>query len=594
MCGIVGYIGKDIAQKAVIEGLKMLEYRGYDSAGIALQQNNDILIFKDKGRVEHLESLLTKELKSDIAIGHTRWATHGKPNKINAHPHVSNSGRFVLVHNGVIDNYRLLKLNELSNYSFYSETDSEVIVNLIEYFSIKYNDVLKAIRYVMTKLNGSYALLILDKNDNNKIYFAKNKAPLLIGIGINEMYIASDITPFIGHCKTYCVLDNHTYGILNQNDFAIFDINGVAIEKTVNDLNISSKDVSKGHYSHYMLKEICEQPSVIRNLILNYFDENDSIKIDQKIIDSIKKCDKINFVGCGTSMNASYFAKYYFEKFCNIPCEVFVASELVYSTPLIKDNPIFIFISQSGETADSIAVMSNVKKQGYLVLAITNTEISSMTALADFNLNMFAGQEIAVASTKAYIASIITCLILAEKVSGRKTNLKQNLNKVSLAIENVIDNKQIIKDIAYEIKDSHSLFFIGRGLDYWTCLEASLKLKEISYIHTEAFSSGELKHGAMALIDEGVPVIAICTQENTNAIVRSNLIETKARGSKGYIISCELLASLDDAFVLEDVTHYLFPLVSVVACQLLAYYTAVLKGNDVDKPKNLAKSVTVE
>lgn len=594
MCGIVGYIGNNDAQKIILDGLTNLEYRGYDSAGIALVKDNSINIFKDKGRVEHLRDIINMDGISHIGIGHTRWATHGEPNKINSHPHISNSGRFVLVHNGVIENYKKLKNLKLNDYKFYSETDSEVIVNLIEHYVLdKKMTVESAIRKTMVKLDGSYALLILDRDNLDRIYVAKNKTPMLIGISDDGMIMASDTAPLIGLCDKYCVLEDHTFGIVKKDSFELFDIIGMEKEKNIFKLNCSKDDISKGDFSHYMLKEIYDQPGVIRNLILNYFDDEE-INIDSKLINLIRKSNKINFVACGTSMYASYMAKYFFEKLCDIPSEVFIASELVYSTPLIKDKPLFIFLSQSGETADSIAVMKKCKKQGYPVVAITNTEISTMVGLADFNLNIFAGKEMAVASTKAYIAQIVTCAILAKAVSGKETNLKNNLNRVALAIEKVISEKDVIKGIAKEIVNATDIYYIGRGIDYWASLEAALKLKEISYIHTEAFSSGELKHGSIALIEKNTPVIAICTQEGTNAIVRSNLIETRSRGAKTYVISLESMSHPDDDIILPNVAHYLTPLVSVVVCQLLAYYTAVLKGNDVDKPKNLAKAVTVE
>lgn len=592
MCGIIGYIGEKEARSIVLTGLKQLEYRGYDSVGIAVVKNNEITVFKDKGRVNHLCDLIDANVDGSIAIGHTRWATHGEPNKVNSHPHTSNSGRFTIVHNGVIDNYKILKATKLQSFKFYSETDTEVIVNLLEYYASKM-DVESAIKKTMVHLEGSYALLILDKMHLDRIYVAKNKTPLLIGISKKGIMLASDTTPLAGICSKYCSLEDHTFAVIHKNDFELYDVVGLVKEKEIKDLTLTAGDVSKGDYPHFMLKEIFEQPSIIRNLISNYFID-DQINVDTGIIQMIKSCNKINFVACGTSMHASYMAKYYFEKLCNIPTEVFCASELVYSTPLILDKPCFVFVSQSGETADSIAVMKNVKAKGFPILAITNTEISSMVSLADYNLNIYAGKEIAVASTKAYVAQIVTCAILAKAVSGKKTNLKNNLNKVAISMESILDQAELIENLAREIQNTQDAFFIGRGIDYWACMEASLKLKEITYIHTEAFSSGELKHGSIALIDKGTPVIAICTQEGTNAIVRSNLMETKSRGALTKVISFESLSFVDDDIIVPNVAHYLSPLVTIVVTQLLAYYTAVLKGNDVDKPKNLAKSVTVE
>ncbi len=593
MCGIVGYIGSKDAKDMVLTGLQQLEYRGYDSAGIALVHNQEVKIYKDQGRVEHLRELCDFAFCSHLGIGHTRWATHGVPNKINSHPHISNNGRFVLVHNGVIENYKKIKYTYLNEYTFYSETDTEVVANLIEYFSNQGKDTRDAILMSISELEGSYALLVIDQKDPNKIYFAKNKTPLIIGVAYDGVTIASDVIPLAGHCDQYVGLEDKTFGYITKEEIHLFNYFNKEISLKMKNLDLKNNEFGKGDFDHFMLKEIHEQPSIIRHLIQEYFDK-EKINISPEIIKCIKNCTKINLVACGTSMYASYMAKYYFEKLCNIPSEVFVASELVYSSPLILDKPCFIYLSQSGETADSIAVMKKFMDKGYPSIAITNSVASSMAHLATYHLDIFAGKEIAVASTKAYIAQIVVCAILAKAVSGQKTNLKNNLSKAALAIEKILEDKILIKNIAKEIVDATNVFYIGRGIDYWVCLEAALKLKEISYIHTEAFSSGELKHGSIALIDRGVPVIAICTQEGTNSIVRSNLIETKSRGAKDFVFAMESMSEPSDDFIIPNVAHYLAPIVSVVVCQLLAYYVATLKGNDVDKPKNLAKSVTVE
>ena len=593
MCGIVGYIGSKDAKDTVLSGLQQLEYRGYDSAGIALVHDHEIKIYKDQGRVDHLREICNVPFSSNLGIGHTRWATHGIPNKLNSHPHISNNERFVLVHNGVIENYKKLKLTYLNDYKFYSETDTEIIANLIEYFSNQGKDTRDAVLTAISELEGSYALLVIDKKDTNKIYIAKNKTPLIVGTGESGITIASDVIPLAGHCKNYISLEDKTFGYVTSDEIHLFNYFNKEISFDMKQLDISSNAFGKGDYDHFMLKEIHEQPSIIRHLVQEYFDK-EKINISTEIIQCIKNCTKINLVACGTSMYASYMAKYYFEKLCNIPSEVFVASELVYSSPLILDKPCFIYLSQSGETADSIAVMKKFMDKGFPSIAITNSVNSTMANLATYHLNIFAGKEIAVASTKAYIAQIVVCAILAKAVSGQKTNLKNNLSKAALAIEKILEDKILIKNIAKEIVKANDLFYIGRGIDYWVCLEAALKLKEISYIHTEAFSSGELKHGSIALIDQGVPVIAICTQEGTNSIVRSNLIETKSRGAKDIVFAMESMSEASDDFIIPNVAHYLAPIVSVVVCQLLAYYVATLKGNDVDKPKNLAKSVTVE
>ena len=591
MCGIVGYIGEEDAKEVVLSGLKKLEYRGYDSAGIALVNDKNITIFKDKGRVDNLISQINYNDLCHEAIGHTRWSTHGVPSKVNSHPHTSYDGRFTIVHNGVIENYKKLKAEYLSDVKLKSSTDTEIIADVIATFAYDL-DTKEAIRKTLGVLEGSYALLILDKNEPNRIYLAKDKTPMVIGKSPNGVTIGSDVIPLIGYADEYVSLHDKTFGYVEKENVHLFTLMNHEIKPDFKKLDLSNDDVEKGDYPHFMLKEIHEQPNVIRKLIQEYFDD-ETINIKKEIIDLIRSCDKINLVAAGTSMYASFMAKYYFEKLCEIPTEVFNASELVYSTPLIKDHPVFIFISQSGETADSIAVMKKFG-QKYPCITITNCMNSTMAELADHCLNIYAGKEIAVASTKAYIAQVVVCSILAKAVSGQKTNLKNNLAKVALTIEKVLNDELVIKDIAKSIMNESDVFYIGRGIDYWVCLEAALKLKEISYIHTEAFSSGELKHGTIALIEKNTPVIAICTQEGTNSIVRSNLTETKARGAHGIVVAMDSMSDSSDDFTIPNVAHYLTPVVSVVVCQLLAYYVATLKGNDVDKPKNLAKSVTVE
>ncbi|MDE6584285.1 MAG: glutamine--fructose-6-phosphate transaminase (isomerizing) [Anaeroplasmataceae bacterium] len=591
MCGIVGHIGQHDAIQVVMEGLEKLEYRGYDSAGIAFLNKDNIEVCKNAGRVLDLKRRIPKTT-SDLAIGHTRWATHGKPNQENAHPHCSMSGRFILVHNGIIENYQKLKFEYLSDYEFKSQTDTEIMVNLIELFSENLS-VEEAIRKTMSLIEGSYACLVLDCFQRNKIYFLKDKSPLLLGLGEQSVTFSSDITGLVGYAKEYMVLEDKSFGIATTEELQLYDIIGLPQKKNLKPLSITCEEIDKKTFDHFMLKEIYEQPIMIRNLIHQYFYKDD-VNLSPKLTHHIRQSDKINFVACGSSMYATLFAKYYFEKLCGIPSEVFCASELVYSTPLISKRPFFIFFSQSGETADLIAVMQKVKRQGHPILTITNTVESTMVRLSDYHLNIYAGKEIAVASTKAYTAMIVTSAILARAVRGTKTNLKNNLKAVSLAMEKVLENKEICKGIAKEIIESNDLFYIGRGIDYWTALEASLKLKEIAYIHTEAFSSGELKHGPIALITKNTPVIAIITQEGTNRITRSNLEETASRGAHTYVISSKGLSCPSDDVIIPNVAHYLSPLVSVIVVQLIAYYAAVLKRNDVDKPKNLAKSVTVE
>ena len=593
MCGIVGYIGKKDARSIILDGLQKLEYRGYDSAGVGLVGNGEVKIYKDKGRVAHLKELVDTSFETHVGIGHTRWATHGSPTKNNAHPHTSQSGRFTIVHNGVIENFRELKAKYLSNYTFKSQTDTEVIANLLERYFNKYGSFDRAFSKTLSRLEGSFALLILDNKNLDTIYFAKNKTPLVVGIAEDGIVFGSDVIPLAGNAEKYVSLDDGVKGKATKDGVEFTDFVGLPEDIEYKELDITADELTKGSYPHFMLKEINEEPSIVRKLIQEYFDDED-IVINEKILETIRNCDKINLVACGTSMHASYMAKYFFEKFCGIPSEVFCASELVYSTPLIKDNPCFIFLSQSGETADSIACMKKFNDQKFPIIAITNVPSSTMASIADFHLDLHVGPEVAVASTKAYTAEVIVTCILAKAVRGKKTHLSYNLEKCAVAMEEVISKAPIIKMMAKQIMDASDVFFIGRGIDYWACMECSLKLKEISYIHSEAFPSGELKHGTIALIDKGTPVITICTQEGTNPIVRNNLVETQARGSKPFVISTESLSVASDAIDIPNVNHYLSPLVSVIVGQLLAYYVATLKGNDVDKPKNLAKSVTVE
>ena len=590
MCGIVGFIGNCNARDIVIQGLERLEYRGYDSAGIAVYEDK-INVYKDKGRVEALKNI-TKNVYSNLCIGHTRWATHGEVNKQNSHPHSSNSNRFFIVHNGIVENYRALKEQYLKDYNFYSQTDTEVIVNLIDYFSKSYN-VIESLFKTVNLLEGSHTILLLDKDNVDKIYYAKNKTPLSIGKGENGYILASDTLALVNVTNNYFLVPDECYGYVDNKEIKCFSYKKEIVKIKYNKLNTDNLDVNKGDFKHFMLKEINEQPKVIKSLIDKYF-VGEKVNFKQELLGTIINSKKINLVGSGTSMYACYMGKYFFEKFCNIPSEVFCASELVYSTPLILGKPSFIFVSQSGETADSISVLKRFKDNGNPIIVLSNNNLSTMSLLADFSLDLCAGKEVSVASTKAYIAEVVLMAILAFALSKNETCLKSELYKVSNVIDKQLGNMETYKNASTDIAKSKSIFYIGRGIDYWVSLEAALKMKEISYIHTEAFSSGELKHGAIALIDKEATVIAICSQKGTNSITRSNLEEAKSRGAKTYIISMNDLCDNNDDFIIEDVANYLTPLVTVVITQCLAYYVADYLGNDIDKPRNLAKSVTVE
>lgn len=591
MCGIIGYIGPK-ASDVVMDGLYKLEYRGYDSAGIAEYNPNTLSfdIFKEIGRVEDLRKTIDKSYETNLAIGHTRWATHGEVNKINSHPHISKDKRFIIVHNGIIENYKRIKYEYLKDYNFYSKTDTEVIVNLIEHFSYEYS-VLDSIRKSMTILEGTYAILVIDTKDNNTIYFAKKQSPLLIGIDNNGSVLSSDLLSFVGVCDEYFSLEDNTLGYVRGKELVILDILGNEIKPNYLKLGIKEEDINKGAFNHYMLKEIYETPFVIRNLISKYFD-NDDIVLNDDLVKTIKEASKVYIVASGTSYNAGMIAKYYFESFGHKEVSLHYASELFYDNTYIKPGSIFLMFSQSGETLDSINVINKYKGL-FKIISITNQEESSIKRLSDFSINLYAGREIAVASTKTYVAEIVMSLILAFSICDKKNELRQELTNVALAVDKVLIKAPICNAIAKELAKSSYLFYIGRGLDFYVAIEASLKLKEVSYIVSQAYPSGELKHGPIAVIDDNTPVIALITNEATNAITRVNLKEAKTRNAKCFVISSEAFAHDNDALSLPNVVQHLSPVVLGVAVQLIAYFTAKEKNCDIDKPKNLAKCVTV-
>ncbi len=598
MCGIVGYIGKLKASDIILNGLTKLEYRGYDSCGISFfnAQNQKFITYKDKGRVDHLINSFDYRMDNHIGIGHTRWATHGAPNHINSHPHASFSERFIVVHNGVIDNFQELIVRYLEKIKLVSETDTEVIANLIEVFA-KDMAVEEAIRKTLSLLEGSYALLIIDNQDKHRMYAAKNKSPLLVGNSEKGVTFASDLMALVGNSDHYYLIEDKTFIIASANgnfDFTAYDIIGKKIELEKHILDLADNQIDKSGYEHFMLKEISEQPTVIRKIIANYTVDN-KLKINDTVMELFKNKNRIYIIAAGTSMHAGYVGKYYFENITKIPTEVFIASEFAYNPPLLEKDSIFIFISQSGETADLRACLVNIKRLGFSALTITNVITSTLSREADNALEIFAGPEIAVASTKAYVGQVtilaILAYCLAEKVDF---NLSYELSKLSVAMEALLDKKDYIEKLVIKKLTKRNCFYIGRGIDYYTCLEAALKLKEISYIQTEGFAAGELKHGTIALIEEGIPVIAIVTQKQINHNTRSNVQEVKARGANTMIISMESLADSHDDIILDDVHPFLTPLISVVPTQLIAYFKAKELELDIDKPRNLAKSVTVE
>nr|WGD81761.1 glutamine--fructose-6-phosphate transaminase (isomerizing) [Bacillus subtilis] len=600
MCGIVGYIGQLDAKEILLKGLEKLEYRGYDSAGIAVANEQGIHVFKEKGRIADLREVVDANVEAKAGIGHTRWATHGEPSYLNAHPHQSALGRFTLVHNGVIENYVQLKQEYLQDVELKSDTDTEVVVQVIEQFVNGGLETEEAFRKTLTLLKGSYAIALFDNDNRETIFVAKNKSPLLVGLGDTFNVVASDAMAMLQVTNEYVELMDKEMVIVTDDQVVIKNLDGDVITRASYIAELDASDIEKGTYPHYMLKETDEQPVVMRKIIQTYQDENGKLSVLYDIAAAVAEADRIYIIGCGTSYHAGLVGKQYIEMWANVPVEVHVASEFSYNMPLLSKKPLFIFLSQSGETADSRAVLVQVKALGHKALTITNVPGSTLSREADYTLLLHAGPEIAVASTKAYTAQIAVLAVLASVAADKNGidigfDLVKELGIAANAMEALCDQKDEMEMIAREyLTVSRNAFFIGRGLDYFVCVEGALKLKEISYIQAEGFAGGELKHGTIALIEQGTPVFALATQEHVNLSIRGNVKEVAARGANTCIISLKGLDDADDRFVLPEVNPALAPLVSVVPLQLIAYYAALHRGCDVDKPRNLAKSVTVE
>lgn len=600
MCGIVGFIGEQDAKEILLKGLEKLEYRGYDSAGIAVQAENGVVVYKEKGRIAKLREIVDENVAASVGIGHTRWATHGVPSKVNAHPHQSTSKRFTLVHNGVIENYELVKKEYLQDVTFVSETDTEIIVQLMEQQVSTGLSVEEAFRNTLSLLHGSYAIGLLDAENPNMIYVAKNKSPLLVGVGDNFNVVASDAMAMLQVTDQFIELMDKEIVIVTKESITIKNLQGETIERAPFTAELDASDIEKGTYPHFMLKEIDEQPLVIRNIIQKYQDENGEIELNQDIRNAILDSDRIYIIACGTSYHAGLVGKQFIEKFAKMPVEVHVASEFSYNMPLLTERPFFIYISQSGETADSRAVLVQTNEMGHKALTITNVPGSTLSREADYTLPLYAGPEIAVASTKAYTAQLAVLSILATDIAKAKGevldfDLTHELGLVANAMIELCDQKEEMDALAKQfLATTRNCFFIGRSVDFYVGLEGALKLKEISYIQAEGFAGGELKHGTIALIENGTPVIALATQEHVNLGIRGNVKEVVARGANPCIISMKGLEMEGDSFVLPAVHEALAPLVAVIPLQLMSYYAALHRECDVDKPRNLAKSVTVE
>ncbi|WP_214876855.1 glutamine--fructose-6-phosphate transaminase (isomerizing) [Exiguobacterium sp. CH10] len=598
MCGIVGMIGQVGTKEILLKGLEKLEYRGYDSAGIALV-GEDVLTFKEVGRIQALRDIVPADAEGTIGIGHTRWATHGVPSVPNAHPHQSTTGRFTLVHNGVIENDEQLKVT--LDAPFLSETDTEVIVLLMEKHFVELGDVEAAFRKTLSDLHGSYAIAMIDSEDKERLYIGKNKSPLLVGLGDGTFnVVASDAMAMLQVTDQYLELHDGEIVILTRESATIKTLDGEVLERAPYTAEIDASDIEKGTYAHYMLKEMDEQPAVIRNIIQHYQNENGDIELTDGVRELVSEADRVYIVACGTSYNAGLVGKDILERIAGIPTEVHVSSEFGYNMPLLSERPLFVFLSQSGETADSRAVLVEVKKRGYKALTMTNVPGSTLSREANETMLLHAGPEIAVASTKAYTAQIAVLAILAYDIARATEkelpfNLMPELARVATTMDSIMAQKELFEDLAERyLKTTPNTFFIGRGLDASVCLEGALKVKEISYIQAEGYPGGELKHGSIALIEDGTPVIALISQPKTNLNIRGNVKEVVARGANACIISMQGVEHENDDFILPHVEPLLAPLINVLPVQLMAYYAALARGCDVDKPRNLAKSVTVE
>ena len=603
MCGIVGVVGKP-AKDIILSGLTNLEYRGYDSAGIYLNDlNGNEYLTKAVGRISNLKEKLTPDEEGLVGIGHTRWATHGMPTVDNAHPHFDETKRFYLVHNGVIENYTELKEKYLQGVKFHSDTDTEIVVQLISKIARDKNlDAFSAFKETLKLVKGSYAFLLVDNTEPDHVFIAKNKSPMMLGLGDGFNIIASDAISVLDQTKTFVDLQDGDVGDITKDSYTIETVDGKKVDREPHVLNIDPNAASKGAYEFYMLKEIDEQPGVMRHMSQNYLDENGEPKVDAEIVDAISKADRLYIFAAGTSYHAGLVGKTIFEHYTGIPTEVGYASEAGYHFPMMSKHPFFIFLTQSGETADSRVVLKETNKRGIPSLTMTNVEGSTLSREATYTMLLGAGPEIAVASTKAYTAQVALQAVLA-KALGEKLgvqeakdwDLKHDLAIAAEGIQQIVDGKEKLEKLAKEyLVPSRNAFYIGRGIDHAVALEAALKLKEVSYIQTEGFAAAELKHGTISLIEDGTPVIALINDPVTADLTRGNIQEVVSRGASVITIVGKEFANDSDDIVLPDINYYMSAVLTVVPTQLLAYYASKDKGLDVDKPRNLAKSVTVE
>ena len=612
MCGIVGYIGNKKASPILINGLLRLEYRGYDSAGISTIEKEGLSLMKDKGRVKNLYNIEgIDNLEGTIGIAHTRWATHGKPSKENSHPHTDNSKTFSVVHNGIIENYNeIRKFLSEKGYSFYSQTDTEVIPNLVHYYytqdvqtdNLKF---LRAVKNACFDLKGSFAIEIICKDYPDNMIVVRKDSPLVIGKGDGENYISSDIPAILSFTRNFYFLEDLEFVVLSRNDLTFYDKNLNPIKKETKTIEWNASSSEKDGYEDFMLKEIYEQPTAIRETVGAKFSESSKCEFEELNFSKeyLESLNKIYIIACGTAMHAGLAGKNAIEKLCKIPTEVDIASEFRYRDPIIDNKTLCIFISQSGETADTIAALKLSKEKGAKTLAVTNVIGSSITREADYSIYTHAGPEIAVASTKAYTSQVVLLVVLAiyfAEILGLEntyiTSLKKEILELPKKIEETLKNSEIVKDFSKKVYQEKDMFFLGRGIDETVAKEGSLKLKEISYIHSESYPAGELKHGPIALIENGVTVISIMTDSNLVEKTVSNIQEVITRGAKTLVITNQNIDvnQFDMVIQIPDTNPLVSPILSIIPLQLFSYYISKEKGLDVDKPRNLAKSVTVE
>ena len=603
MCGIVGVVGNRNATDILMQGLEKLEYRGYDSAGIFVTTGKTSSLIKSVGRIADLHAKIGIDVAGTTGIGHTRWATHGKPSENNAHPHTSQTGRFVLVHNGVIENYLDIKNTYLAGHDFKGQTDTEIAVHLIGKFAEEEGlSLLEAFKKSLHIIRGSYAFALVDSEDADVIYVAKNKSPLLVGLGEGYNMVCSDAMAMIRETSQFMEIHDQELVIVRKDSVEVQDYDGHTLERESYTAELDLSDIGKGTYPYYMLKEIDEQPTVMRKLISAYTDDKGQVSVDADIVKAVQEADRLYILAAGTSYHAGYASKRMLEELTDTPVELGIASEWGYAMPLLSKKPLFIFISQSGETADSRQVLVKANQMGIPSLTVTNVPGSTLSREANHTMLLHAGPEIAVASTKAYTAQIATLAFLAKAVGDANASEKaaafdlvHELSIVAQSIESTLSEKELIDNkVRGLLETTRNAFYIGRGQDYYVAMEASLKLKEISYIQCEGFAAGELKHGTISLIEDGTPVLALLSDEVLASHTRGNISEVVARGAKVLTIAEENVAKEGDDIVLNQVHPYLSPISMVVPTQLIAYFATLHRGLDVDKPRNLAKSVTVE